>query len=170
MSALVSVDWVRLMARYGAWQNEGHMEAVAAMGDDALRRPRGAFFGSIMGTLNHLLWADRIWMHRLAGTERPPGGIGESVDLTPDASEWRRLRIGTDASTLEWADGLADADLAGDLTWHSGVLGRDISKPRALCVAHLFNHQTHHRGQVHAMMTAAGVSLRDTDIPFMPDP
>ncbi|MGV6810972.1 MAG: DinB family protein, partial [Brevirhabdus sp.] len=61
------------------------------------------------------------------------------------------------------------ADTEGDLNWYSGAMGRDMSKPRAICLMQLFNHQTHHRGQIHAMLTAAGARPGDTDIPFMPE-
>ncbi|MEZ5861079.1 MAG: DinB family protein [Geminicoccaceae bacterium] len=69
---------------------------------------------------------------------------------------------------LEWARGLDPGWLAGELSWHSGAIGREVTRPRALLVAHLFNHQTHHRGQVHAMLTAAGAKTGPTDLPFMP--
>ena len=76
------------------------------------------------------------------------------------------IRLNTD---LAHSLGL-DADwLAGDLTWYSGFMKADMTRPKAACVLQLFNHQTHHRGQVHAMLTAAGTKPEDTDIPFMPD-
>ena len=60
-------------------------------------------------------------------------------------------------------------ELAGELHWYSHAMGREMAKPYGLCVMHLFNHQTHHRGQVHAMLTAAGARPDDTDLPFMPE-
>jgi uncharacterized damage-inducible protein DinB len=69
---------------------------------------------------------------------------------------------------LDWADRLEAAALAGELTWFSGAIGAEVRKPRWLLVTHMFNHQTHHRGQVHCMLTQAGGRPRDTDLPLMP--
>jgi len=74
-----------------------------------------------------------------------------------------------DARITLWAQSLDAVDLVGDMTWFSAVTGREFSKPLGLCVMQLFNHQTHHRGQVHAMLTAAGQKSNDTDLPFMPE-
>ena len=78
-------------------------------------------------------------------------------------------RPALDARIAAWADAAGPDDLSGDLTWWSGATGREVTQPRALCVTQLFNHQTHHRGQVHAMLTGLGVATHDTDLPFMPD-
>lgn len=166
---LVTPDWVRLMARYNAWQNGGHLRLVPTLPPEELARDRGAFFGSILGTLSHLLWADRIWLHRLARLPRPEGTLAGSAGLWADAAAWAEGRARTDADLSAWAGGLAPGDLDGDLTWASGATGREMAKPRGLVVTHLFNHQTHHRGQVHAMLTAAGLRPDATDLAFMPD-
>ena len=111
-----------------------------------------------------------MWMSRLAGWEKPPGGLAETVRFEVD---WARLcaaRVEADGRIVAWADGLAEGALDGDLTWWSGAAGREVSKPRAFCVAHMFNHQTHHRGQIHAMLTAAGARPGDTDLSLMPEP
>ena len=72
-------------------------------------------------------------------------------------------------SFLAWGEGLSQEDVDGDLEWYSGTFKRGMTSPRGICIMQVFNHQTHHRGQVHAMLTAAGASPEDTDIPFMPD-
>lgn len=74
-----------------------------------------------------------------------------------------------DGRIRAWADRLGPAALRGDLAWHSGATGREVTKPIATCVAHMFNHQTHHRGQIHAMLTAAGMTPEATDLVFMPE-
>ena len=74
-----------------------------------------------------------------------------------------------DARIAAWAWELFPDDLTGDLSWYSGAMKRDMTMPKAVCAMQLFNHQTHHRGQVHAALTALGVKTDDTDIPFMPD-
>ncbi len=68
-----------------------------------------------------------------------------------------------------WADHLEPSALDGDLTWVSGATGREMTRPRASVVVHIFNHQTHHRGQVHAMLTGFGINPGVTDLPFGPD-
>ncbi|PHQ83095.1 MAG: damage-inducible protein DinB [Thalassobium sp.] len=157
------------MARYNAWQNKGLRAIVDAMDEDALRRDRGAFFGSILGTLNHLLWGDLVWMARFAGGDAPPQAIADSPDMTATPVEWSTHRFRTDGRISLWADKLASVDLVGDLTWYSEAAKREVTQPMQTCIVHFFNHQTHHRGQVHAMLTAAGAKPGPTDLPFMPE-
>jgi len=83
---LITPDYCRTMARYNAWQNNGIRKIVDVMDEDALRLDRGAFFGSILGTLNHLLWGDQLWMSRFDGGDGPTMSIPESVNLTPSPS------------------------------------------------------------------------------------
>ena len=168
MTIEVGADWVRTMARYNAWQNEGLVAQIRRIGEDAARRDRGAFFGSILRTCSHLLWGDRVWLSRLGGYEAPPGGISESPDLFPTVAAWTEGRTTTDETILDWAAPQTDRSLRGNLSWHSGALRRDVSRPRGLLVTHFFNHQTHHRGQIHAMLTAAGARPGDTDLFAMP--
>ena len=166
---MISVEFVRTMARYNRWQNACVIAAAETLDEDALRVARGAFFGSILGTLNHLLWGDRVWMSRLSDWSVPPGGIKESAELYPTFAAWRADRDRADGRIVVWADALRPAQLRGALTWYSGAVGREVEKPVAVCVAHMFNHQTHHRGQVHAMLTAAGAKTADSDLVFMPE-
>lgn len=165
---MITLDGCRTMARYNAWQNDSLYAAAAELDEEGRRAPRGAFFGSIHATLNHLLWADRMWLSRFGRGEAPGGGIAGSLTLV---AEWEALcaaRRQMDAVIVDWADALVPGDLAGDLVWHSGATGREMARPRALCVMHMFNHQTHHRGQVHAMLTAAGAVPGPTDLVFAP--
>src|SRR5690606_18977201 len=115
----------------------------------------------------HLLWADQTWMSRLAGTPPPRvARIPESVGLHESWNELKRERAAFDATILDWAGRLDPAWLEGDLTWVSGVLGKEVTRPKWLLVTHMFNHQTHHRGQVHCMLTQAGARPGTTDLPF----
>ncbi len=161
---MIGCEHVRLMARYNAWQNRSIYAAADSLDDAARRQARGAFFGSIHGTLSHILWGDRIWMSRFAGTEKPEGGVRESPRLVEDWEELKRQRTAFDDTITRWADGLDPVWLEGRLAWYSGAVGRDLEKPRWQLVTHFFNHQTHHRGQVHAMLTAAGARPDDTDL------
>ena len=157
------------MARYNAWQNANLYGAAAGLSDAERRRDRGAFFGSIHRTLSHLLWGDSVWMSRFDGWEKPEVAIADSGGFEPDWERLRTRREAADARILDWAGRVDPAWLASDATWYSGALGREVTKNAGLCVAHFFNHQTHHRGQVHAMLTAAGARPAETDLFAMPD-
>lgn len=167
---MITPDYCRTMARYNLWQNRSLIAAADALGEAERQRARGAFWGSIAGTLSHLLWGDLFWMSRFDGGAKPAVAMADSAaHFAADWAGYRILRAETDIRILAWADALGPADVAGDLVWYSGLQKREITKPKALCVVHFFNHQTHHRGQVHAMVTAAGGRPEDTDLAFMPD-
>jgi len=161
---VIDTGYVRTLARYNAWQSESLLTAASALDDAARRQDRGAFFGSIHGTLCHLLWADRMWLSRFAGTPKPTLRIHESAALVADWTDLVAQRRAFDGTIATWARELSPEWLAGDQVWFSGATQREMRKPRALLVVHLFNHQTHHRGQVHAMLTAAGARPDDTDL------
>ena len=165
---MISPEYCRMMARYNAWQNDGLRKTVRGMERAVLMEDRGAFFGSIWGTLNHLLWADLIWMSRFDGGPRPEGGIAESTAIARNPADWEARRFQTDGRIRVWADKLHAVDLVGNLSWYSGTVGAEVTKPLAQLIVHFFNHQTHHRGQIHAMLTAAGVRPGDTDLFLMP--
>jgi uncharacterized damage-inducible protein DinB len=164
---MIDSAFARMMARYNRWQNESLYGAADALDDSERRKNRGAFFKSIHATLNHLLWADMIWMSRLAGTPKPGGNIASSTAIRDDWTVLKRDRVEFDARIAAWSEEIDDDWLKADLAWFSGALQRDIVKPRWMATVHLFNHQTHHRGQVHAMLTAAGAKPADTDVIFM---
>jgi uncharacterized damage-inducible protein DinB len=167
---MITVDYMRTMARYNAWQNQSLIAAAGTLDQAAREQNRGAFFGSIQATFNHLLWGDQTWMSRFAGTPAPrPASIAESVAYFDDWEAFVGERVRFDRVISDWAMSVDPEWLSGDLTWHSNAIGRDVSKPRALLVMQLFNHQTHHRGQIHAMLTAAGALPEATDLQYMPD-
>jgi uncharacterized damage-inducible protein DinB len=160
----VGVDYVRMMAAYNAEMNRRLYDAAARLDDGARRVPRGAFWGSIHGTLAHLVWGDQQWMSRFDGWPKNTVAMrGSGVDERPFEA-LRETRVVIDAGILEWAGRIEQSWLAGELTWFSGAAGRELSKPLGVLVVHFFNHQTHHRGQVHAMLTAAGEQTGDTDL------
>ncbi len=167
---MITADYVVLMARYNAWQNNQLVDIVHAVDEDDLRQDRGAFFGSIMHTLNHILWGDTMWMSRFSDAFAAPDvPAAEHITYTDGPDAWCAARTAYDQQIKSWAAGLTDADLEGELSWRSGLTQQDMSMPRAQCVAHLFSHQTHHRGQVHAMLTAAGHTAPVTDLCFLPE-
>ncbi len=169
---------VALMAEYNAWMNGKLYEAVARLPAEEIVRERGAFFGSILGTLNHLAVADTIWLKRLAehparhaaleplrGTPMP-----QRLDepLSEDFSGLRAQRERMDAVIREWAAALTEADLATPLRYVN-LRGQAFVYDTFALLMHFFNHQTHHRGQVHAMLTQAGGKPHDTDLFVMPE-
>jgi uncharacterized damage-inducible protein DinB len=166
---MIDGAYVQRMARYNRWQNENLYDAAGKLSDDERRRERGAFFGSIHKTLSHLLWADRIQMSRFTDVPRPAAGIPESVSLYPDWKALKDERARFDGTIVDWADALDPSWLAADHTYYSGAIKRELTKPHWVLVTHMFNHQTHHRGQVHCMLTQAGGRPSDTDLPFMPE-
>ena len=163
---MIDPAYVRRMARYNRWQNQNLYGVADGLSDEERRRERGAFFGSVHKTLSHLLWADRIWMSRFADVPKPEGGIPESVSLYPHWDGLKRERAAFDETMIAWADGLDSASVAGDLTWYSGAQKREVTRPKWILITHMFNHQTHHRGQVHCMLTQCGAKPGVTDLPF----
>lgn len=166
---MISVEYCQKMARYNAWQNRQLTEFVDALPSEEISKPRGAFFGSILGTLNHILWGDMMWMARFDGGALPSVSQTDSPGLTPTAAVWSAERFRMDGRIERWAASVSNLDLSGELRWYSGTLGAEMAKPMSLLVVHFFNHQTHHRGQVHAMLTAAGSKAPVTDLFLMPE-
>lgn len=163
---MISPDFVRTMARYNAWQNTQLMPSLEALTSEELIQDRGAFFGSIFATLNHLLWGDTMWLHRFGAGPAPMSD--NHTALTATLTEWEKARGRVDHEIKVWAAGLSQADLDSDLRWASKLSDRSFQHPMGLLVTHFFNHQTHHRGQVHAMLTAAGQPAPVSDLPYMP--
>ncbi|MEO1793518.1 MAG: DinB family protein, partial [Pseudomonadota bacterium] len=159
---------IALLGRYNSWQNRSIYGAAATLDDAARKQDRGAHFRSIHGTLNHLLWGDQTWLSRFAGTAKPAAkSIAESPDTFDDWDDLAAARTTFDQTIEHWSASVSEDWLGRDLSWFSGAAGRDVTKPAWFCVAHFFNHQTHHRGQVHAMLTAAGAKPDDTDLFYL---
>lgn len=161
---MITPDYVRIQSAYNAEMNRRVYAAAGRLSDADRRLDRGAFFGSIHGTLNHLLWADNQWMSRFDGWDKPPVVGRGSSEWFPDFEALRVARIEADERISAWAAGIDQHWLDQDQFWYSGSVKRDVSQPRGKIMIHFFNHQIHHRGQVHAMLTAAGEDTGDTDI------
>jgi uncharacterized damage-inducible protein DinB len=144
----------RMLADYNAWANRRLYNAVAALSDEDYRAERGAFFGSVHRTLNHLLVADRIWMRRFTGDGPTYSDLG--AVLCEQFDELRRERDAEDARIVAWVGGLDDKRLTGAFTYRPVTNPTEITQPLAPALAHLFNHQTHHRGQAHCLLTVIG--------------
>lgn len=158
-----------MMARYNAWQNWQLREVMERLDSAALTEDRGAFFGSILGTANHILWADQMWMSRFADLPKPEVVQKESGGFTPNVEVWSSERLRMDAAIRDWSEGLGPEDVMGELTWYSGGIKAEVRANRAQLFTHMFNHQTHHRGQIHAMLTTIGRDPGVTDLAFLPE-
>lgn len=161
---MITPSYVRAMADYNAEMNRRTYAAAARLSDDRRRQDEGAFWGSIHGTLCHLLWADTMWMSRFAGWPKPAVGLKQSNRLVDDFVELAATRRRTDIDLSAWTETVDAAWLAQNQIWFSGAAQRQIEAPRTILLVHLFNHQTHHRGQVHALLTRAGQDPGDTDL------
>ena len=168
---MITPDYVRLMAAYNAEMNRRLYCAAANLTDAERKADRGAFWQSIHGTLVHLYWGDCQWMSRFDGWTKPDASIKQSATMIADFDVLRATRVKADADIEAWASRVDQAWLAEDLVWFSGAAQRELRRPKGKLVTHLFNHQTHHRGQAHALLTACGQDTGDTDLFLvLPDP
>ncbi|WP_250459362.1 DinB family protein [Microbulbifer litoralis] len=162
-----------LLAGYNQWMNLKVYEAAACLSAEDLARDRGAFFGSVLGTLNHILVADTIWLKRFATHPSCLNSLREVVDLEDpknldqklfdDLGRLSERRAWLDHRIISWVAELCDADLDFVLSYHS-IEGVPSSKRYSSLVLHFFNHQTHHRGQVSTLLSQAGVDIGVTDL------
>ena len=159
----------RSLGRYNRLANERLYDACATLTGEQRKRLRGAFFGSIHGTMNHILLGDRIWMTRFEGGEAPSTNL--DAILHEEFATLRKARTVEDARIEAFVDLLEPATLHGEITYVNNE-GRLFRDPVAVLLAHLFNHQTHHRGQVTAMLaeTDAPYPVLDMHRVLIPDP
>jgi uncharacterized damage-inducible protein DinB len=161
---MITPGYIRTMAAYNAEMNRRLFSAAARLSDGERRLPRGAFWGSIHGTLCHILWGDRQWMSRFDNWPKPATPIKDSAGMIDDFAQLMHERERADGEMTIWAHKVDDTWLDENLRWFSGAANREVTAPKRLLVTHFFNHQTHHRGQAHAMLTAAGQATGDTDL------
>lgn len=155
------------LARYNQWMNTNLYDVCDEMSEEERKTDRRLFFKSIHGTLNHVLLADRVWMGRFVNEPFEVTGLDQ--ELFAEFSALRQARAETDRLILEWTKGLTEAELSGDLHYRSISNPADRSCPMWIAVTHLFNHQTHHRGQVTAALFQSGRDYGVTDLIAMPD-
>ncbi len=144
----------RMLADYNRWANARVYDAAAQLSDAEFHEDRGAFFGSLHGTLNHLLVTDRLWMHRFNGNGDLPAALG--VVLHEDLAGLRTAREAEDRRIADWIETLDETTLAGDITYTSVLRPGAVTHSLHLAVAHMFNHHAHHRGQCHTILTSMG--------------
>lgn len=152
-------DHFVLMATYNAWANERLYRMASRLSDEQYRRNVGAYFNSLHGTLNHLLVTDRIWLKRLTGTGTAPTRL--DAVLFEDLGELSKARRAEDERLSAFVEALTDERLEGPFAYRTVDSAAQRQKLREV-LAHLFNHQTHHRGQAHGILTALGVKEPDS--------
>jgi uncharacterized damage-inducible protein DinB len=165
--------YVRRMATYNQWMNSRLYAACATLPAEALAADRKAFFGSIIGTLNHLATADIHWLKRFAA--HPAGYVAleavtalptpASLDQlhTPALAQLQDLRERLDAAILGLAEAVTEADFEHTVSWINSR-GQASRKNFFELLMHFFNHQTHHRGQVTTLLSQEGVDMGPTDL------
>ena len=149
------------LTAYNRWANTRLYEACAGLGDAARKRDRRAFFGSIHNTLNHILVGDRLWLDRVEGIDSDAVTLDRV--LFDDFDALRGARIAEDDRLGGVLANMDEERIAGDLAYRN-VAGEPFRTPMRLVLTHLFNHQTHHRGQVHGMLSHAGVPPPELDL------
>lgn len=166
-------DHFELLAIYNQWMNSKVYEAAGHLSATDLSKDRGAFFGSILGTLNHILVGDTVWLKRFATHPHCLNSLREVADL-PNPTSLDQIvfndfislsehRTWLDRKIISWIAELTDGDLNFVLSYHNSK-GVPANKRYSSLVLHFFNHQTHHRGQVSTLLSQAGEDVGATDI------
>jgi uncharacterized damage-inducible protein DinB len=161
-----SMDYFGRMARYNRWMNTRLMDTCSQLSDAERKQPRGAPFGSIHGLWNHLLVVDRLWLARFEGAPLPYQSLDEEV-----CSDWDELKVErqrTDDAIDDWIASLTEEKMASTLRFRAMSTPKEYELPFWIAAQQFFNHQTHHRGQITALMEQTGLDCGVTDIAAMP--
>lgn len=162
-----------LMAHYNQWMNEKLYQCASQLDEEDLNKDMGAFFKSVIGTLNHLLVADLIWLRRFAThpanfTSLSP--LAEFVEttqldqtITTDLAELTTQRMRLDQIILDFANELTDQDLATHFSYQN-MKGEQFNDQLGYPLQHFFNHQTHHRGQLTTLFNQLDTDVGVTDL------
>jgi uncharacterized damage-inducible protein DinB len=164
---MTSPEWLAASARYNRWMNDKLYALAATLSDEVRKRDSGAFFRSIHGTFNHILLADRVWLARFKGVLAPDGFMAPGIrtldqELYADFEQLRRERALTDDELSGWISELTQERLAAPLVFMRR--GHRLESPLWGLVAHVFNHQTHHRGQITTLFSQHGHDPGSTDL------
>ena len=156
------LDHLRRMGRYNRWANRRLFEACTALPEGTFEALRPVFFRSISGTLNHLLVTDRLWLDRI--TRRPYGGGKLDDQPFPDLASLREAREALDEDIVMAIDATDEAALVSLTTYRMMTKPQENRVQTALCWLHMFNHETHHRGQVHDQLSQTDVAPPPLDL------
>lgn len=158
------LDHYRMFADYNRWANRRVYAAAAELSEAEYRQDKGAFFGSLHATLNHILVTDRIWMKRFTGDGEAPTKLDAILGET--LSALTAARVEEDERIIAWLDSLDEARIDAHFTYSPLTMPDKITQKVGATLAHFFNHQTHHRGQAHAILTALGRPSLTLDLVF----
>lgn len=162
-----------LMASYNHWMNQRMYEAACSLTEEEVKKDRGAFFGSIFQTLNHIAAADTIWLHRFS--QHPEASILQAAlicfpqpaslrqEISDSLSGLKNYRDNLDKIIMRWSQSLTPQQLTSPLVY-CNMAGQPYSKNFGFLVQHFFNHQTHHRGQTSTLLFQAGIDIGVTDL------
>ena len=157
-------DHYTSFAGYNAWANRRLYEAASLLSDAEYRADKGAFFKSMHGTLNHLLTTDRIWMKRFTGKGEAPDRL--DAILHERLADLRTAREAEDRRIVRWIGGLNETKLKGVIRYRRVSTPDEFVQPLMPALDHWFNHQTHHRGQAHMILTSLGKTAPELDLLF----
>ena len=158
------MNYYTVMANYNEWMNQKLYALCADLPDTERQLDRGAFFKSIHGTLNHILIGDLMWLGRFT-LQQFAGKVSD--ELYSDFSELQAERERLDRTIVTWVQNLTPDLLEQTLTYTSAIDRKTRTLPRWLLLTHMFNHQTHHRGQLTTLLSQRGLDPGVTDIPWM---
>lgn len=164
---MVDKTQFEMMARYNQWMNGKIYAVCAEIPDNDRKKDMGAFFKSIHATLNHLLYGDKAWMGRFTGHPFLTDNMG--IDLYENFDELRKEREKMDQQIIEWSKTLTPEWLHSELKFTSKVDGKTRVMPHWAAVSQMFNHETHHRGQITTLLKQLGKDPGPTDIPWLPE-
>jgi len=164
---MIDHNYCQTMAAYNQWMNQRLYQVCATISDEERKRDRGAFFQSIHGTLNHLLYGDRAWLGRFTNNPFSTNVIGQ--ELYSSFDDLRQQRELTDQDILIWSQPVTQDWLQQPFTYTSNVDGMTRTLPTWILVTHLFNHQTHHRGQITTLLSQQQLDPGVTDLPWLPN-
>ena len=169
-------DELAVLARYNRWMNERVYAVAASLPEAELMRDRGAFFGSVFATLNHIMVADLLWLHRFARADEsdrvldPIRAMTEPTQLDQEfhgtLAELASQREAIDMVIQRWIASLSEARLVAPITY-TNIKGVAFTRRLSFLLTHVFNHQTHHRGQVTTLLHQAGAGVGVTDLALM---
>jgi uncharacterized damage-inducible protein DinB len=161
-----------LLAKYNSWMNEQLFEMTSKLSGEELTADSGAFFKSILGTLNHILVGDIIWLKRFSTHHQSFSSLSYIADLpTPlslsqviysDLNQLRDVRSKMDGVLVQFSIELTEQSLTESLSY-TNTAGLSSTKNFGSLIQHLFNHQTHHRGQVTVLLSQLGFNVESTD-------
>jgi len=156
------MDHFPMMARFNGWVNEKIYAEVAKLDDATYRGDSGLFFGSLHATLNHIMVVDRLWTGRVEGIDRGVKSLNQI--LHEDFASLQKARREEDARLVQLMDRLTPAELQGTVRYSTADRTRTMEARRWDMLAGMFNHQTHHRGQIYSVLLQRGQKLPDIDL------